>query len=143
MGMEDLKKARESLERVEATEVHGAPVLTPRAQMLDARDVQAKHPDKHLRWVNIRDRQKADKRLQDGYVRLSNDEGGRHLGDDLALMGIPKQLHAARTEAVRQLNDERMRAHKTAMENAAEAVARQARDRFGVKIDARRILVDE
>lgn len=143
MGMDELKAKQQQLAQVEKTTIPGAVSLTPKAQMLDARDVQERHPDKVLRWVNIRDRQKAEARQLAGYVRLSEDEGGRHLGDELALMAIPKKQHEARREAIKQLNDERMRAHHTAMENMAESVARMARDQFGVKIDPRRILVDE
>ena len=143
MGMAELKASQAKLDQIEKAEIPGATVLTPKAQMLDASDVERQHPDKFIRWVNIRDRQKAEARQLTGYVRLSEDEGGRHLGDELALVAIPKKQHEARTEAIKKLNDERMRAHHTAMEQMAESVARMARDQYGIKLDPRRILVDE
>lgn len=140
MSLDDLKK---KLEQVEATTVPGAPTLTPKQQMLDASDVEKRHPDKVIRWVNIRDPQKAASRQVEGYVRLSEAEGGRHLGNDLALMAIPRRQHEAKVAAIAKLNDDRLNAHRREMESVAESVAKQMRDRYGVSIDASRILVDE
>lgn len=139
MSLDQLKALREQ----EGRSVPGAMVLTPKQTMLDARDVEAKHPDKKLRWVNLRDRQKAESRKIEGYTRLSSDEGGRALGDEMALFFIPRDQHEARVENVRRLNDERLNAHRHEMQAMAESVAKQMRDRYGVSIDANRILVDE
>lgn len=140
MSLADMK-ARLATE--EAKTVPGAPTLTPKQQMLDASEVEKRHPDKVIRWVNIRDPQKAESRRVEGYVRLSEAEGGRSLGNDLALMAIPRAQHEAKVKAIRKLNDERLNAHRREMESVAESVARQMRDRYGVQIDASRILVDE
>src|SRR5690348_7224420 len=74
---EDQLKA---LERLERTTVPGAPIRTPRQLMLDASKVQEAHPDQHVRWVNIKDPQKAESRQMDGYRRLTSEEGGRQIG---------------------------------------------------------------
>lgn len=139
MGMDDLKKLRETEGKI----VPGANVLTPRESMLDASDVQEKHPDKHLRWVNIRDRQKAESRRLEGYVRLPSDEGGRHLGDELALMGVPREVHERKVAAIKKANEERLNSHRDEMQAMAESVAKSLRDNYGIKVDASRILVDD
>lgn len=143
MSLADLQAQKKVLDEVEARTVPGAPTLTPKQQMLDASDVEKRHPDKVIRWVNIRDPQKAESRRVEGYVRLSEAEGGRSLGNDLALMAIPRAAHEAKVQAIRKLNDERLNAHRREMESVAESVAKQMRDRYGVSIDASRILVDE
>lgn len=143
MSLADLKAQQKALDEVEARTVSGAPTLTPKQQMLDASEVEKRHPDKVIRWVNIRDPQKAESRRVEGYVRLSEAEGGRSLGNDLALMAIPRRLHEQKVAAIQKLNDDRLNAHRREMESVAESVAKQMRDRYGVSIDASRILVDE
>lgn len=160
MGIEDLKakqaaetpkavgtspaEALANAERLERTMIPGALSRTPKQHMLDsAASVQEKHPDLRLRWVNIRDPQKAASRVNEGYRRLSSEEGGRQIGDELALMGAPRELVEAKEHEIRQLNEERLVAHRREMENAVEGVARQLRDRHGIKVDSRRLMVDD
>jgi hypothetical protein len=132
-----LAKKKAELER----HVPGATVLTPKEQMLDARDVEKRHPDKAIRWVNIRDPQKAATRQLEGYVRLSEEEGGRTIGDELALMGAPREHIEAQREAIRRVTFERLNAHNNEMEQIAEGVAKVMRDRYGMSVDPKRILV--
>lgn len=143
MGIEALKEARAAADRLEATTVPGARLLTPKEQLLDASDVAAKHPGKHLRWVNIRDKSKAETRVREGYVRLSSDEGGRHLGDEMALFGLPREVAERKQAELRRLNEERLTAHEREYEATVEGVARVLRDRYGVKFNTDRILIKE
>jgi hypothetical protein len=101
MGMEELRAQQAQLNRIEDKEVPGVRVRTPRGKMLDARAVQAKHPDKHVRWVSIREDEKAEARKEEGYVRLTSEEGGRQIGKELVLMAIPKTVADARVASSR------------------------------------------
>lgn len=143
MGLQELRDIRARADRVEATTVPGARVLTPKEQMLDATDVAAKHPDLHLRWVNIRDKNKAETRTREGYRRLSSDEGGRHLGDEMALFGLPREVADRKRAELERLNEERLVAHEREYEATVEGVARALRDRYGVKFNVDRILIKE
>lgn len=162
MGIEDLKakqavtneqpaaqpiSAAEALKNAEALErkmVPGAYSRTPKQAMLDrAEAVQEKHPDLRLRWVNVRDPQKAESRREDGYRRLTSEEGGMNIGDELVLMGAPRERVEAREAAQRQLNEERLVAHVGEMERAVEGVAKALRDNHGIKVNPRQLLVNE
>jgi len=143
MGMEELKAQRAQLDRIEEKEVPGVRVRTPRAKMLDIREVQAKHPDKHLRWVSIREDEKAEARKEEGYTRLTAEEGGRQIGKELVLMGIPKSLANERIRDQEERNAQLLDAHKTAMRAEAESAARYLRDNKGLKINADEVLISE
>lgn len=153
MGIEDLKakqaegstvtaaEVKKKLERIEAKEIFGAPSRLPKEMMLDASDAQEKHPDLHLRFVNIKDPNKAAGRLAEGYRRLSDEEGGRHLGDELALFGISREVVERKREIQRQRNEMLLTQYKHEMEGAVEAVARELRDRHGVNVDTDRLFI--
>jgi hypothetical protein len=155
MSMDDFKKAQEpspisaaealqNANALEARMIPGAPTRTPKQAMLDrAEPVQAKHPDLRLRWVNVRDPQKADSRMQEGYRRLTSEEGGMHIGDELVLMGAPRQLVEAREAQQRQLNDERLVAHRHEMERAVEGVSKALRDNHGIRVNPKQLLINE
>lgn len=143
MGLSELKAMQEGLARTEAQSVPGALDRTPKEAMLDASDVEAKHPDSKIRWVNIKDPQKAASRQQEGYRRLTSEEGGKQIGDDLVLMGVPRERYNARVNAIQKLNDERMVAHNRTMQEAAEGVARALRDQHGISISANQLLTTE
>lgn len=132
-----------ALDRLERRTVSGAPIRAPRQQILDASKVQEAHPDKHVRWVGIKDPQKAESRQLDGYRRLTSEEGGRQIGSELVLMAAPKELVQARVDAERQLNRERLEAPKRMMQEAAEGIARELRDNHGITVDPTRIFVNE
>ncbi len=128
------------LNNLEAKSVPGARPRTPRAQMLDASDVEAKDPDNVYRFVNIRDPQKAAAKIEDGYKKVPTEEGGRTLGDEFALMRVSKERHAELKANVDKITAFRESAHVREMENAAESVARQLRDQHGLNVDPRHIL---
>lgn len=139
MGIEDLKALREK----ENKEVPGLKLRTPRQRILDAREVQAKHPDKHVRWVNIKDPEKAEARKEDGYQRLTSEEGGRQIGDQAALFAIPKEQAESKRDEIRQENLARLDAHKASMMRAAEEGARTLRDKAGLNVSAERLLIND
>lgn len=143
MGMEELKAQRAKLDRVEATEVPGVRVRTPRQRLLDARDVQAKHPDKSIRWVSTRDEEKAEARKEDGYTRLTSEEGGKMIGKEAALFSIPKEEHDRRVRDQQKHNATLLDAHKAAMRQEAEGAARFLRDHKGMRVDAEELLISE
>lgn len=143
MGMDELKAQRAALTRTEEREVPGVQIRTPRARLLDARDVQAKHPDKHVRWVSMRDDEKAEARKEDGYTRLTSEEGGRIVGKELALFSLPKKEADARIDAQRKKNAVMLDAHKSTMENEAESAARYLRDNKGMSVSAKELLISE
>lgn len=130
--------------RVEAKTVPGATPRAPRQQMLDsAKAVQDRHPDKRVRWVNMRDPQKVESRQMDGYQRLTSEEGGKQLGNELVLMAAPRELVEAREANERQINRDRLEAPKRMMQEAAEGIARELRDRHGINVDPSRLFVNE
>lgn len=111
--------------------------------MLDAREVQAKHPDKHVRWVSIREDEKAETRKEEGYQRLTSEEGGRQIGKELALFAIPKSAADARRVDQHERNAALLNAHKATMRNEAESAARYLRDQKGFSVDADKLLITE
>lgn len=127
------------LKQQEAREVGGAASRLPKQMMLDASDVAAKHPDKHLRWVSMKDSNKMASRKLEGYVAIPVTEGGRTLGDSLVLMGIPKAAYEQRVARQKQENARRLNQHDADWENLAEGVARELRDKHGIKVDARQL----
>lgn len=143
MGMEELKAHREQLGRIEDKEVPGLRVRTPRAKMLDVSEAQKKHPDKHLRWVSIREEEKAEARKEEGYQRLTSEEGGRQIGKELVLMAIPKEQANARKRDQEQQNALLLDAHKVTMQREAESAAKYLRDHAGLKVNADEVLISE
>jgi hypothetical protein len=133
----EAKKAIEAqqaeLDRLERTTGRsGAVPLTPKAEMLDATDVEARHPDLKLRYVNTADAAKVQSRISKGYRKLSKDEGQRERGN-LSLFGVPKERHEQLVAQNRELHEARLQAHNTEVEKVAESVAKELRDRYGVK----------
>lgn len=128
-----LREAIDQFNRKEATTVQGAPSRGQKADLLRADEAQEMNPDAHLRWVSPT---KAESRIADGYVTVASSEGGKRLGNELILMGIPKQEHERRVAELKAKTDERLYAHVAEFQTAAEAVARELRDRHGLKVSA-------
>lgn len=155
MGLDELRAARaaaasgdatvskETLDNIERKTVPGVNLRTPRQRLLDARDVQARHPDMHIRWVNIKDPEKAEARKEDGYKRLTSEEGGRQIGDQAALFGIPKEQAEAKIRDMKTEHLARLDAHKAEMRRAAEDGARNLRDNHGLSVSADKLLISE
>lgn len=140
---QELDNLSKALAHVEAQSLSGAPELTPKEIMLDLSDLKAKHPDKHFRWVNIKAPGVAERRRLDGYLRLPESEGGRELGGEVAVFVTTERLHEHRVAQIEKLTKDRLSAHRAEVEQAAEAVARELRDKHGLRVDVGRLLVDE
>lgn len=140
MAIADLK----ALKVQEGRSIPGVYTREPKQAMLDVpKEVIDRHPDKHLRWVNIKDPQKAESRQMDGYVRLTPEEGGRQLGSELALFAAPKASVEARKAFQEKRNRELLTAHVGEMEQAAQSLARELRDQHGFDVNEKDILVKE
>ena len=133
----------ETLKHIEAQTLSGAAVLTPKEILLDLSDLKAKHPDRHFRWVNIKAPGNADRRRLNGYIRLPENEGGRELGGEVAIFVTTQRRHEHHEADLKKHNKQRLQAHRAEVENAVEAVARELRDKYGLVVDTKRILVDE
>jgi hypothetical protein len=120
----------------------GAIPNAPKQSLLDASDVQAKHPNLRLRWLNVNNAEKMAVRQASGYSRLSMEEGGRQVGN-LALFGLPKEEYDRRVKEIERRNKERLSSHRTEVEQMAESVAKSLRDNHGIRVDAERILIKE
>lgn len=124
-----------NLKRQEATSGRsGAIPRMPKQHMLDASEVQAKKPEKHLRWVSLKDSNKVPTRKHEGYVVVPEKDGGRTLGDEYVLMEIPKERYEQRLAQQREENDRRLNQHDKEWQQQAEAVARELRDKHGIRI---------
>lgn len=134
-----IKDEIKKLERIEAVTAPGAYVRQPKNAMLDARDVQARHPDKHIRWLSRRNADKMVSRKLEGYEVLSEKDGGRSLGDSMVLAAIPRAKYEARVAAEQAENARRLQRHKPEWEKMADNMARQLRDNHGIDIDPERL----
>lgn len=144
MGVEELKAQRKALAETEAkTGNPGAIPLTPKEILLDAREAIDKNPDKRVRWVNIKDPAKARARVANGYVRIPEAEGGKHLGDELALFAVPKKKYEETIAMQQQLNKDRLSQHNREMERMADEVAKVLRDKHGIRMSGEKLLVRE
>lgn len=128
------------LNDLEAKSVPGARPRTPKAQMLDASELEAKDPDHHYRFVNVRDTQKVALKIEEGYKKVPVEEGGRTLGDEFTLMRIPVARHREIQDHIREQNKIRETAHVRGMESAAESVAKALRDNHGISVTPEYIL---
>jgi hypothetical protein len=138
-----LKEEIARLERLErVTGSSGAIPNTPKRQLLDVREVIEKHPDKRVKWVNEGVPDKVMSRKQQGYEKLPESEGGRRVGN-LALYTLPRGVYEGRVKAQETENKARLDAYKSDVQQAAESVARELRDRHGIKVDPNRILIEE
>jgi len=141
MRMDNLTKA---LEHIEAQQVSGARNLTPKEVLLDLGDLKAAHPERHFRWVNIKSPGVAERRRLDGFIRLPESEGGRELGGgELAVFVTTQKIHEHKEAQIKQMNKDRLNAHKAEVESVVESVARELRDKYGLKVSVDRLLVDE
>ena len=137
------KEILDRIKRQESRTIPGADVLTPKQRLLDASDVQSKHPQSRVRWVSLRDPMKVQARQADGYEILSTEQGGRRLGDESVLMACPRETYEARVAAQDRLTQDRLNAHKYELERAVEGVARLLRDKHGLDVDLDRLMIRE
>lgn len=138
-----LKSQKEALDRQERTTgSSGAISLEPKQSLFRADDLVKDNPDKKFRWVNVGVPEKVQGRQAQGYSRVPVAEGGRQVGN-LALFETSRQAYEERVAQHAKLNQDRLSAHKTEVEKAAESIARELRDRHGIKADAARIFIKE
>lgn len=136
----EMQKKLEQQERTSGPP--GAMPMATKQSLLDASDVAKKHPDKHLRWVNVGVPEKAQSRQREGYERVPAAEGGKQVGN-LALFACTKERHEQHVEADRQLRSRRLDAHNVEVEKTAESVAKVLRDKHGIRINAERLMISE
>ena len=143
--MSDKPKAiLDKLARVEATTGDsGAIPNTPKSMLLDASTLEKQNPNYKYRFVNIKDPNKAQRRLFEGYERVPEAEGGRSLGSEYALFRIPRTSFEARVARELARNKALLTAHRDEMEQVAESVAKVLRDQYGLDVSRNRILVEE
>jgi len=128
----------------EAKTIPGAPVRTPKEQLLDARSTQEKlGPEVHVRWLNTKNPDKVAARQAEGYVLVPESEGGKRIGDEMATFAISRKTHEARVAAQKAENKRRLTSHKTDMEVLAENTARTLRDKYDIRVDPKRLFSDE
>jgi hypothetical protein len=139
----DMKAFEQNLAQQERTTgSSGLIPLAPKQQLLDARQIEKDNPDKRFRWVNVHNSERAQLRQAQGYERVPVAEGGRQVGN-LALFAVPRQKYDERVAQLEKTNKERLTAHQTEVERIADGVAKELRDRHGIKVDAERIMIRE
>jgi hypothetical protein len=141
-----VKTAADVLKELKAVEnktIHGATVLTPKQMLLDVSDIEKAHPDKRVKWLNLRNTEKMESRKLEGYTRLGTEEGGKALGNEMATFVIPKELYEARVAANKRKTQERLDSHRDELSTTVEAVLRELRDRHGIKLDERKLMINE
>lgn len=138
MNIKDLKAEMDRRERKEGGS--GAVSNTPKQELFNARDVEAKKSDKHLRWVNLRNPDKVTTRIAEGYRRVPEGEDGRHLGAEYALFEMSQEQYQARLAAKKERDRERQNAYKSDFERVVEGVARELRDKHGIDISTEKLM---
>lgn len=132
-AVQKIVEMRDQLKRQAEMAHSGAASNATATMLLDKTDAERLNPGKRLRWVSIRNAQKAAMRQATGYERVPAEEGGRQVGD-LILMRLPGEEHAKRVHAIKELTQARLDAHNKESEQIAEGLARELRDRHGIKI---------
>jgi hypothetical protein len=133
-----LRDAIKHFESEAAKAYSGAPSRAQKQELFVVPEETIKaNPGADFRWVSP---SKVQQRLSEGYVVVSAAEGGRRIGDEHILMGIPKGLRAMHRAADKERRESRLKAHVGEMEQAAEAVVRELRDNHGVKISTEELL---
>lgn len=126
----EVKKTLDSIERKEGRS--GAVPNTPKAMLLDASSVQVKQANYRLRWVSVADAAKVSGRVAEGYERVPDSDGGRQMGN-LALFRIPREQYERKVQAIKEMNERRLDAHRAEVSQVAENVERVLRDKHGIR----------
>lgn len=145
---DQIKELQQRLREKEAKDVSGAASLTPKQVMLDQREIAELNPDYHYRLVNTTDPNKAKIRRRQGYVPVSDEEAtaagvDNAIGTELRMMKIPREKHDKRVREIDELHKNRLAAHKTEVQSAAESIVRELKDKHGLDVPLDRLLVDE
>lgn len=143
-----LRQLASALDQTERTTGRtGAIPRQPKQRMYRIDKLKEANPDKHYRYVNIADDEKAQGRLDDGYKPVSEAEAEKHgvraeIGTT-RLMEIPREVADARRREIDETTRHRLKAHERDVREAVEGVARELRDKHGLSIPVDRLLVDE
>lgn len=145
---EALRQLATALDRTEKTTGRsGAISRQPKQRMYNIDKLREANPDKHYRYVNIADDEKAQARLDDGYKAVSADEAEKHGARDeigpTRLMELPREVADARRREIDANTRHRLKAHERDVREAVEGVARELRDKHGLDIPVERLMVDE
>lgn len=144
-ALRQLAKALDNTER--KTGRSGAVPRMPKQRMYNIDKLKEANPDKHYRYVNVQDDEKAQARIDDGYVAVSDAEAEKHgvraeIGST-RLMELPREQAEARRRELAEITNSRLKAHERDVREAVEGVARELRDKHGLNIPIERLLVDE
>lgn len=119
----------------------GAVPNTLKGDLLDLSEIEAKHPGKEIRFVNVTNVDKVARRIKNGWSRLSEGDGGKQIGN-LAVFVCDKaqvaNLRAAKNERHKNLLVQ-FKAEDHAM---AERMSKVLRDRHGIDIDPKRLIAE-
>jgi hypothetical protein len=142
-----LKEIAEKLSRTEGQRRSGARERTPRSRMLDASALEGKDKDHHYRYNNTDDPGQIQIATDDGYVAVPEAEaeaaGVRAQVGELRLMRVPREKHEEELARQHELHQSRLKAHRTEVRGAVEAVVKELRDHHGLNVSVERLLVDE
>lgn len=145
---EALRQLAAALDQTERTTGRsGAVPRAPKQRMYRIDKLKEANPDKHYRYVNVADDEKAQARLDDGYKPVSEAEAEKHgvraeIGST-RLMELPRAVADARRREIDEITKHRLKAHERDVREAVEGVARELRDKHGLNIPVERLLVDE
>ena len=135
------KEIQSKLARQEATTGSSGAIPLMRKQMLlDASAVEKKRPDNRIRWVNLRNPDKVMSRISEGYSRISDADGGKKLGEEMALFELPREVFDQRIAAMTKRNAALHSSHRQEFERVVDGIARELRNKHGINIDTQRIL---
>jgi hypothetical protein len=136
VAQDEIAKKLDQIERT--TGGSGAIPRMPKNMALDARDVQKRNPDLHIRWVNVNNTDKASTHVANGYERLPAAQGGRQHGN-LVLMSIPQKTHLERRNEIRRRLEEWLAVDKQQYDAFLHGVARAIRDKYGISISPQQL----
>lgn len=111
-----------------------------KGDLLDLSDLQAKHPDKHLRWCNVNNPPGMANHAKKGRTRLAQSDGGRQMGN-LAVFEMPIERYKQNAREDKQRRDAFLEtAKRRDFDQEADAIARYLRDNHGIKINPERLI---
>ena len=98
----------------------------------------------HLRWLSLRNKEKLDSRIEEGYAKVPEAEGGRQLGDSMALFRIPTELRDARKRREVAQTNSRLHSVKERFAEFGERVVHKLKRDHGLSdAEVRRLIINE